>query len=155
MEVKVIITGIGAGVPSWGIGLNLLSYCYLEVRANRGAPTSKVYAVDDYFSLGGESSTLIFGYASTDWMTVAPEMEQHLTLNGLRGKQIDLEVNGTSLGNSKGDVTIKLIDDQSDGITLLEKYSVKLYAYQLGTTKVRGRVKYIPLASASSVPAKR
>lgn len=70
MEVRITISGIGAGLPKMPVGVNLISGCYIETKPNKGGAAARKYGIIDSLSIGGESSTLIFGYAQTEWMTV-------------------------------------------------------------------------------------
>lgn len=144
MDVRVVLTGIGFGSSRLGFGVNALSYCYIQIRANRGDANPRNYAIDEFMSLGGESSTIIFGSASTDWMEVDSNNAQLLAHASLKGKIFDVAVSGTAIGKSTCDVTIKIIDEKHDAVTLLEKYGVSADALQLAETKVRGKLKHLP-----------
>ena len=73
MKVRITISGLGAGIPKLPIGVNLISGCYIGTKPNDGNAPTRLYGVADYLSVGGESSTLIFGHAQTEWMTVESE----------------------------------------------------------------------------------
>jgi hypothetical protein len=70
-----------------------------------------LHDVVDYSSVGGESNALLFVHAQTEWMTVENEFAQKiLQHDSFIGSQVDVNIKGMSLGSSKSDVTLKVID---------------------------------------------
>jgi len=142
MKVRITISGLGAGIPKSPFGLNLVSGCYIETKPNDGNAPSRIYGVVDTMSVGGESSTLVFGHAQTSWMTVAKASAlQLLKYENFIGTLVDVEVKGTSFGSSKGDVSLKIIDDIGNAVSVIDKFSIAIDAYQLSSTKIRGKVR--------------
>lgn len=54
------------------------------------------------------------------------------------------------MGSSLGDVKMVLITPDGDGVTVLEKYNVAMWAVQIASTKIRGEVKFLGLDTTSS-----
>ncbi|WP_025613270.1 hypothetical protein [Vibrio parahaemolyticus] len=149
MKVRITISGLGAGIPKLPIGVNLISGCYIETKPNDGQAPTRLYGVADYLSVGGESSTLVFGHAQTEWMTVENESAQKLLqYENFIGSQVDVEVKGTSFGSSKGDVTLKVIDKIGNAKSAIDKFNIKIDAYQLASTKIRGQIRAMKTQSS-------
>lgn len=150
MEIRITLSGIGVGFSRTGFGINLMTGCYIETRTCKGAGTRK-YGVKDALSLGSESSTLLVGHAQTHWMKITDSTAaEWLAAEKLSGATVDIEVAGASLGSSLGDVKIVLITPDGDGVTVLEKYNVAMWAVQIASTKIRGEVKFLGLDTTSS-----
>ncbi len=148
MEIRITISGIGAGSAKTGFGMNLISGCYVETRPSHGGCSIRKYGVKDAFSLGSESSTLLVGHAQTHWMKVTDETAlEWLNIEKLPGSCVEVEVSGSSLGSSKGDIKMFAITPDGDGITILEKYNIPMWAVQIASTKVRGEIKFLGMAS--------
>ncbi|MCR9909044.1 hypothetical protein NB545_16455 [Vibrio campbellii] len=149
MKVRVTISGLGAGILTLPIGVNLISGCYIETKPNDGNTPTRLYGVADYLSVGGESSTLIFGHAQTEWMTVESESAKKLLqYENFLGSHVDVEVKGTSFGSSKGDVTLKVIDKIGNAKSSIDKFNIKIDAYQLASTKIRGQIRAMKTESS-------
>lgn len=143
MEVRLTIGGFGIGIPKTAFGANVVSGCYIETKPCRGRCAVSKYGVKDSFSLGTESHTVIASQAKTEWMTVTDEVAiAKLQREQLNGSHVDIEVSGTSFGASKGDVTVKVIDENGDATDIIQKYGVKMVAWQLDSTKIRGVVRF-------------
>lgn len=153
MEVKIFLSGVGAAIPKTGLGINAATVCALQVRENLAAP-QKIYQMYECLTLGDSNGSFVFGYAITDWLTV-PEANAHLfLLENLVGKEIDIEVSGTSIFKSKCDITLRIINKDNDPITALEKLSVPVDSIQLASTRIRGRLKNVPHSAGKISPAK-
>ncbi|KAB7624074.1 hypothetical protein [Alkalilimnicola sp. S0819] len=67
MKARIYISGLAAGVPKTGFGVNLATFAYLEILpAGRPTMTARVYGIADTLSVGNESSTLLVGHVKTD-----------------------------------------------------------------------------------------
>lgn len=138
MLVRITISGIGLTVPKLGVGVNLFSGCYIEVKASKNLP-AKVFGIKDYLSLGGGSGSIIVGHARTSWMTVMdPKSIERLTTQNLNDSSVEVEVKGTAFGHANGDVGLKVFDNIGNAITILDKYNVPMDAMQLASTSIRG-----------------
>lgn len=138
MLVRITISGIGLTVPKIGVGINVFSGCYLEIKANKNLP-SKIFGVKDYLSVGEGSGSIIIGHAKTSWMTVTDlKSLELLTTQNLNGSSVEVEIRGTAFGHANGDIGLKIFDRTGDSITVLDKYNVPMDAMQLASTKVRG-----------------
>lgn len=146
MEVRLTITGMGIGIPKTSFGVNLLSYCYIEVRDNPAVKAPTTYVVDKALTIGGDSTTLVAGFSSTDWMKVDEDKINLLTRNNLSGKIFDVEIKGAGVAivSSEVDVSLKIIDNEGNATTVLEKYSIKATTLQVSSTSVRGKIKFFP-----------
>jgi hypothetical protein len=78
----------------------------------------------------------------TDKVAIAKLQTEQLT-----GSHVDIEVSGTSFGSSKGDVTVKIIGENGDTTDVIQKYGVKMVAWQLDATKIRGVVRFWKIES--------
>ena len=142
MEVRITVSGIGAGIPALSMGVNIISGCYIETKPNKGDAPTRLFAVVDTLSIGGESSTIFFGHAQTDWITVSlPASINALKFENILGKLVDIEIKGTSFGSGKGDVSLKIMNDIGNTETIIDKMDIGMKAYQLSSTKIRGKIK--------------
>ncbi|WP_047880387.1 hypothetical protein [Photobacterium aquae] len=138
-------------IPKTSFGVNLFSGCYIETRPNHGNAPTHIYGIIDTLSLGNESGTVVVGHAVTDWIKVTKQTSiDRLKHEFLIGKTADIEIKGSSFGNSKGDVSFKIIDENGDSITVIDKYDININAFQLATTKIRGKIRHQVVAQKSS-----
>lgn len=149
MEVRITISGIGVTIPKIGFGVNVFSGCYLEFRASKNTPV-KVFGIKDYLSLGDGSGSIIIGHARTSWITVMdPKSLVLLNTQNLSGSTVEIEVKGTSFGHANGDIGFKVFDSIGNSKTILEKYNIPMEAIQLASTKVRGKISLLNVATAA------
>ncbi len=149
MEVRITISGIGVTIPKIGFGVNVFTGCYLEIRASKNSPI-KVFGVKDHLSLGDGSGSIIVGHAKTSWITVMnPESLVLLNTQNLNGSKVEIEVKGTSFGHANGDIGFKVFDDVGNSKTILDKYNIPMEAMQLASTKVRGKISLLNIATAA------
>ncbi|MDO6501169.1 hypothetical protein [Photobacterium sanguinicancri] len=151
MEIRIRVSGVGINIPKTSFGLNLFSGCYIETRPNKGNAPTRIYGIIDTLSLGNESGTVVVGHAVTDWIKITKQTSiDKLKHQFLIGKTADIEIKGTSFGNSKGDVSLKIIDDNNDSITVIDKYNININAYQFASTKIRGKIRHQVIAQKSA-----
>lgn len=141
MEIRLSISGFGIGLANTGFGVNAVSGCYVEIRENWGAST-RVYGVTDHLSLGSDSSTILVGHVSTEWMKIKEGKPRELLKHtNLVGKLSDITVSGTTIGSSNADVTVKVVDDTGTPVTVIDKMGIKASGFQISSTKIRGKLK--------------
>ena len=143
MEMKVVISGIGAAIPKTGLGVNILSGSYIEFRNSKRIPNI-LMGLADAISIGNKSGTVVVGHVATDWFFVDPVKHNWVTnTNDLIGKKAEIEVVGTLIVNGKVDLKFTVYDKNGNTNELISKVDIKSSGIQAANTKVRGVLKQI------------
>lgn len=149
MEARIIISGVGLGIPKTSFSANIASGAYLQVRHAVGAQPFAIFGIAENFTLGSEASTVLVGHAETDWFPVAGEAaEDAFRHGGMAGKVAQIEVSGTFIGSGKTDLKLIVINADGDAVTIFEKYNVSARGGQISSTLIRGKIKSLPIVPA-------
>ncbi len=143
MEMKVVISGIGAAIPKTGLGVNIFSGSYIEFRNSKRIPNI-LMGLADVISIGNKSGTVVVGHVATDWFFVDPVKHNWVTnTNDLIGKKAEIEVVGTLIVNGEVDLKFTVYDKNENTNELISKVDIKSSGLQAANTKVRGVLKQI------------
>ena len=143
MEMKVVISGIGAAIPKTGLGVNILSGSYIKFRNSKRIPNI-LMGLADAISIGNKSGTVVVGHVATDWFFVDPVKHNWVTnTNDLIGKKAEIEVVGTLIVNGEVDLKFTVYDKNENTNELISKVDIKSSGLQAANTKVRGVLKQI------------
>ena len=143
MEMKVVISGIGAAIPKTGLGVNIFSGSYIEFRNSKRIPNI-LMGLADVISIGNKSGTVVVGHVATDWFFVDPVKHNWVTnTNDLIGKKAEIEVVGTLIVNGEVDLKFTVYDKNENTNVLISKVDIKSSGLQAANTKVRGVLKQI------------
>lgn len=144
-QAKIAISGLGLTSTKLGFGLNLGTMAYLGIRKNRLAKEF-TYGVESALDIDGHSGSLVFGYVASEWFYISDEAFEALRTNNILGNRysVDIQVEGTTLGAGKADITIDLINQYGAHNTIVDLYGIKVSGLQATGTSVRGRLKKGP-----------
>jgi hypothetical protein len=140
MEMKVVITGSGASIPKTDIGINLLTYAYIQLRFGMNDKPITL-AVSDSLSFGAKSGTFILGFAKTEWFYV--DTDKHKWLSdylGLIGKKVELDLAGTLIVNGTVDLKFTVYGKDREEKEMISKVDIESSGGQISGTKVRGNL---------------
>ncbi|WP_404363586.1 hypothetical protein [Marinobacter sp.] len=144
MDVVINLDSLGFGIPRTGFGLNLISGSYIQV-SNPAKRKPDIFGLTDVLSLGDNSSTMVFASLKTSPIKLSTAEEiQSFTMSGLVAQKIQINIDGTLIGNGKADVTITRIDGDGRPTELLKRFDVKVSGGQLARTSIRGNVRKLP-----------
>lgn len=144
MDVVINLDSLGFGIPKTGFGLNLISGSYIQV-SNPAKRKPDIFGLTDVLSLGDNSSTMVFASLKTSPIKLSTAEEiQSFTMSGLVAQKIQINIDGTLIGNGKADVTITRIDGDGRPTELLKRFDVKVSGGQLARTSIRGHVRKLP-----------
>jgi hypothetical protein len=143
MEMKVVISGVGAAIPKTGFGVNFISGSYIGLR-NSKKMSNILMGLADLISIGNKSGTVVVGHVATDWFFVDPVMHNWVTnTNGLIGKKAEIEVIGTLIVNGNVDLKFTVFDKNGNTNELISKVDIESSGIQAANTKVRGVLKQL------------
>lgn len=143
MEMKVVISGVGAAIPNTGFGVNVISGSYIKLRNSKRMSTI-LMGLADAISMGNKSGTVIVGHVATDWFFVDPVVHNWVTnTNDLIGKKAEIEVLGALIVNGTVDLRFTVYDKNGNTNVLISKVDIESSGIQAANTKVRGVLKQI------------
>ena len=81
----------------------------------------------------------------TDWFSLAANKENRIAnLKKLTGKTAEVSIMGFLAKSGKVDVKFTIYDDIGDATNAVSKIGINATGGQLATTKIRGKLKYMP-----------
>ena len=149
MEIRITATSASVSFGKTGFGVNGFTGTYIETRPTKGAP-QKLYGIVKGPALGSSTGSFVASHVQTDWFSIRTNAELFRTPGKLAGKTLDIKLTGALVGGGKVDVTINLIDDTGNIETVTAKADISSSGVQAASTRIRGKVKYLPEESKAA-----
>jgi hypothetical protein len=144
MEMWIFMMGLGIAIPKTDIGLDLLSGCYVQVRATHSA-VPLTYVIGTYANPGGKTGTVALGHIITEWFAITPSKYSWLfNPKGMLGSPAELNVSGTLIIKGQVDINFKLLDNEGNVLKEVKRINVKATGGQLSSTYIYGTLMMIP-----------
>ncbi|WP_435235301.1 hypothetical protein ACR30L_16280 [Psychromonas sp. PT13] len=146
MYAKVLVVTAGMGVPGTKLGITAMKYAYLAIQKVKGGEVQN-YALDQFFEVGGKSSTLVMSTAITEWFKVNPKHEDFFSQRtNLLGKTIQIEIKGLLIPGvtTKVDVKVDVVNQYGESIASANGIDIPATGNQLGASSLRGKIVRLP-----------
>ena len=141
MQVKFLLMGLGASLPSFKVGLNLASGCYLQFRDTPSSPAF-VLGLATGFEFGASNGTLIGSYMESDWVSL--DLKKHPWMCNQRvliGKACKISLTGTVVRGGHVDITMTMFDKNHEEAYSFSKVYIKAGGIQLADAELKGILK--------------
>lgn len=143
MYIVIYLDSVSIGIPKSGFGLNAFSGSYVQIKSSPDV-IFNTYGIVDYMSMGGDSSTFIYGSIKTENLHINEDELKKLSISNVSGKKMEIDISGTFLGSGRADVKLILIDNNGRYETIIDRKDIKVSGGQVSGTRIRGDIRLIP-----------
>lgn len=140
MQIKFVAAGLGVSIPYVGVGVNMLTGVYIQLR-NTVNDSPYVLGIVAGPEFGDDSGTLFGSFIDTSWLSLNPDKYPWIcSKTSLIGKLAEISITGTLLLNGSADIKFSIFDSENEEEFSFEKVEIKTSGFQIADTRIRGKV---------------
>ena len=146
MEMKVMTSGMGLGIPRTNLQASIFCIGAIFIRENIKAGTKHAYVIKDDLNIGGKSGTFLFNCVETSWFYLDQSKYNWLLYsNNLLNHLLEIKLEGEAMLNKEAvDISITLFDVLDQPIVLTAKCCIQAEGMQFSPITIRGKLEIHP-----------